>query len=115
MSTNYVRFKFIKFTNKNDSSGVHFFKKNPNILLDWGMLKLNSTLISEIETNIKIDFFNLIPNEYIDEFYSFAFGKKMIIVEKSYYDKFKTMKKMEYVIIDKITMNNGNQYTVISS
>ena len=76
MSTNYVRFKFIKFTNKNDSSGVHFFKKNPNILLDWGMLKLNSTLISEIETNIKIDFFNLIPNEYIDEFYSFAFGKK---------------------------------------
>ena len=39
----------------------------------------------------------------------------MIIVEKSYYDKFKTIKKMEYVIVDKITMNNGNQYTVISS
>ena len=84
-------------------------------ILDWGILKLNPTLISEIKTNIKIDFISLIPNEYVDEFYSFVFGKKMIIVEKSYYDKFKTIKKMEYVIVDKITMNNGNQYTIISS
>ena len=112
MSTKYVIFKFIDGFS---GSGVHFLKKNPNTLLDWGILKLNPTLISEIKTNIKIDFFSLIPNEYIDEFYSFAFGKKMIIVEKSYYDKFKTMKKMEYVIIDKITMNNGNQHIVISS
>jgi hypothetical protein len=112
MSSNFVKFKFVK-TNRF------------NYCVDWGFLKVNSNNISEIidisnvsfnparEGNSHDEGSIAISESVVDEFYNFVFGKKIIIIEtigcKKYY-----IKKMKKILIEKIIMNNKNEYITVS-
>lgn len=99
-------------------------KKPYVIVYDWGVVKFNTNKISEIEEyDSPFTFYTMkqTPNgrqDYdfvsIESFCCFAFGKKLLLIEKTeglHHER--VSKSMSYIGLEKITMTNGKSYITI--
>jgi len=118
MTGEYRKYKcaILKEKNHNPKHPV-WFKKPKSNDYSFSLLKVNSELISEVveNSNYASDFLSQIKTELIDELYNFYFGKKLIFIEKTNYDKLITYDKLlSDLEIRILIMNNGNYYIIFS-
>jgi len=100
-------------------------KKPYVIVYDWGVVRFNTNKISEIEEyDSPFAFYTMkqTPNgsqDYdfvsIESFCCFAFGKKLLLIEKSESLQHHggVYRGMSHVSLEKITMSNGKSYITI--
>jgi hypothetical protein len=98
----------------------HLITNNKNApfieIYDWGFVKLKSDLVSEIvEYDLEFEYKTFVGKSFpadalMESFLCFAFGRKLLLLENK---KDVSKKKFKKIKLEKLIMNNGNEYYTI--